>query len=612
MTDGDICATARTQKWSTKIIFECDPGLSAGTPSLEEVNDERCEVVFTWPTYLVCDSDGQPDVDNDCTFTDHRRDYTYNFSDLKHQLGEVGYKVPSQSKSGTYYINICGSTSTDGVSCQSAGVCLVSNDEATSYGRADKMTFVSSEFNIKLIYTGGDDCQGQARESYIIMECDYNAVDTGFIEVSYEQDCSVAFLFRTHLACPPVTKDCIFSHGGMTYDFGPLSRTKDSWHLQDSDNNDYWFNLCQSVHNGPVGCPQDAAVCWQTADGTDVKTLARVLSQTISIDVSGDIILQYDNGDAQCRNHAGTKGSAVFKIYMTCGSGVGKPVFKTSSEDPCLFEVTWKTTYACKEQREPVFAVGGYITDQRTNLRISIKELSGDRTYQLNDDPFKYIINLEGSPAVDSNDCINTVVCQTHVDNTKYYASLGEKDTETFFIKGEILEAHYISPTLCNEQDFVKATTVIDFHCSTDNRTIGPVFIYKSMKCQYIFDWFTPAVCGLAQMVPSDTDAAVSSHILDSTILGVVLGVSLTLLLFVFLAMILYKPGRRARVITAFRRIFRKPAAYTAYTYSSLNQAVEEESSLLHNSQGQYGADSHHTGNIQTYNDDSDEDILQL
>ena len=26
---------------------------------------------------------------------------------------------------------------------------------------------------------------GQARESYIIMECDYNAVDTGFIEVSY-------------------------------------------------------------------------------------------------------------------------------------------------------------------------------------------------------------------------------------------------------------------------------------------------------------------------------------------------------------------------------------------------------------------------------------------
>ena len=45
--------------------------------------------------------------------------------------------------------------------------------------------------------------------------------------------------------------------------------------------------------------------------------------------------------------------------------------------------------------------------------------------------------------------------------------------------------------------------------------------------------------------VPSDTDAAVSSHILDSTILGVVLGVSLTLLLFVFLAMILYKPGRR-------------------------------------------------------------------
>ena len=76
------------------------------------------------------------------------------------------------------------------------------------------------------------------------------------------------------------------------------------------------------------------------------------------------------------------------------------------------------------------------------NLIKHVTLLQSSRTYQLNDDPFKYIINLEGSPAVDSNDCINTVVCQTHVDNTKYYASLGEKDTETFFIKGNILIIH--------------------------------------------------------------------------------------------------------------------------------------------------------------------------
>ena len=55
----------------------------------------------------------------------------------------------------------------------------------------------------------------------------------------------------------------------------------------------YWLNLCQGVHDGPVGCPQDAAVCWRPADGSGVRPLARVTSQTISIDGECVVLLCY-------------------------------------------------------------------------------------------------------------------------------------------------------------------------------------------------------------------------------------------------------------------------------------------------------------------------------
>ena len=60
--------------------------------------------------------------------------------------------------------------------------------------------------------------------------------------------------------------------------------------------------------------------------------------------------------------------------------------------------------------------------------------------------------------------------------------------------------------------------------------------------------------------------------------------------------------------VVCFQSVFN---LYCLLCLLQLNRA-EEDSSLLRSSSGQYGADTGRLGNIQAFNDDSDEDILQL
>ena len=75
--------------------------LFQGIPTLEEMNHDTCVAVFSWPTYLVCSTSTQPDVDNDCLFTDGRRDYVFDFNDLKQGPGQAGYTVSIMGCPGT-------------------------------------------------------------------------------------------------------------------------------------------------------------------------------------------------------------------------------------------------------------------------------------------------------------------------------------------------------------------------------------------------------------------------------------------------------------------------------------------------------------------------------
>jgi hypothetical protein len=67
------------------------------------------------------------------------------------------------------------------------------------------------------------------------------------------------------------------------------------------------------------------------------------------------------------------------------------------------------------------------------------------RTYEITDSSYKYILNIDGHPDVDGPDCANMVICQTRLDDTKYSNSLGEKDTQTFFIKGDFQNHGYLT-----------------------------------------------------------------------------------------------------------------------------------------------------------------------
>jgi hypothetical protein len=59
--------------------------------------------------------------------------------------------------------------------------------------------------------------------------------------------CSISFLWKTSLVCPPIAEQCSISRNGNTYDLSILSRDQGSWNLTDVDGNWFVYFLTKSA-----------------------------------------------------------------------------------------------------------------------------------------------------------------------------------------------------------------------------------------------------------------------------------------------------------------------------------------------------------------------------
>ncbi|XP_029452555.1 cation-independent mannose-6-phosphate receptor isoform X2 [Rhinatrema bivittatum] len=614
------CPTDKNLNYSSLIVFHCNKGTDLGKPKM--LRKSECSFVFEWNTPVVC-----PDevTTSGCSLTDQQLHYTFNLS----SLSGAAYKV---SGPPTYHVGVCAAASNvPQGKCKDGAVCLVSGSSAFSFGnvKAMKMDYLHQDEALILQYGGGDPCppvteNGQLcvfpfqyngktynectndgrnqpwcattgnytgdrnwgvcgkssgkRESTIIFKCDESAGNGKPKLLSETLGCAATFEWNTDVICPPKMMACKFTQNHKTYDLRPLSSLTASWKLVHDDSL-YYLNLCQGVFEGPTGCPKSASICRKTKSG-NVQVLGQLHTQKMKL--TGDtIIVNYSNGEL-CGK--GKKASTV--IELQCAKTFGKPILQSISEDGCEYRIAWATRAACVVKPQPVEMVNGMILNTRNGKNFTLGDIyfklynaSGD--LRTNGDQYVYEIQLSGTSDSAIKACRGANVCQVQT-NRNFYRQVGSSSSAKYFIQDNGLDVVFSSNSKCGkDKSKSNVSSTIVFHCNALAGEGIPEFLHETLDCQYLFSWYTSAVCPLVndsiirEEEKSDKEDKAGLS-LRSQAVGAVLGVLLVILTACLLILLLYKKERRETVIQKISSCCRR-SSNVSYKYTKVNNEDEAD-----------------------------------
>lgn len=606
-----VCPTNPTLTYSSRVIFTCQKGAELGSPHMIRAQD--CMHVFEWATPVVCP---ETTALKGCKLTVSELQYTFDLSALS---GIV--KVPKSS----YKINVCGAV-TDSA-CKDSAVCLNSAGSTASFGNSKLMhlSYKREEQAVIMQYSAGDPCPqltekeevcafpfnfmkksysecttegrtdgkkwcattndydkdkkwgfcsdalGGKRQSSILFFCD-RAVGHGKPQLMSEtQGCSVTFQWRTDVVCPPKKVECKLAGKHQTYDLRTLSSLTEPWKFSHSDDS-WYFNLCQSIHGGLTGCPEDAAVCRKRSNGK-TETLGRVYTQTMEAINDGRILVSYSMGNNVCGNQRPAK----TVIQLKCGSTVGRPKFLREDNAACEFWVEWETRFACAVKKEQVEMVNGTIKVPETGATFSLGNLyyrfhnaTGD--IRTNGDRYIYHIQLSGITDSSISKCIGTNICQVKIDDS-YRRKIGSSSKAKYVVTGGNIEVEVQSESKCGRDQNKTVLSIIQFHCSPTSGEGIPEFQAETDGCQYLFVWHTSRVCEFFSPIDqSINDGGEETGSLSgrSQALGAVLSLLMVVLTVCLLVLLLHKRDRRQLVMQKVSRCCKKGNT-VSYKYSRIN-----------------------------------------
>uniref|UniRef100_UPI00398E403E cation-independent mannose-6-phosphate receptor n=1 Tax=Pristiophorus japonicus TaxID=55135 RepID=UPI00398E403E len=616
------CQANKDLTYDSLIVFHCVRGVDLGKPKMMRKSD--CSYVFEWATPLVC-----PDsvVTSSCSLTDQQLHYKFNLSPL------TGRKYQVQSGTRTYYLNVCAAVKdVPGNKCKDSAVCLVSGDEAASFGNPKAMTleYKHQHQALMLHYGSSDLCpkvtnKGElcrfpfkflsesyrectisgrtdgflwcattddynrdkawgfcsnataTRRSTIIFKCDETA-EVGSPEVLSETlDCSTTFEWKTSTVCPPKRMECKIVHSHKSYDLRMLSSLTGSWKFSSGDYT-YYMNLCLGVREGPTGCPAYASLCRKSKNGK-TQVLGLVHTQKISIQ-DKYLSVNYSNGYFACS----TGKHAKTTIQLQCSSTSGAPVLESFDEKECEFVIIWETRAACAVKPQEVYIVGETIksptTGQKVNLAAIYSKLykaSGD--IRSNGDSYIYDIQLSGIADPDHDQCKESNICQVKT-NQPYFRRIGIASKAKYYLEDDDLDIVFSSNSVCGRDNSKNVTSTILLHCSQSAGEGKPDFLHETSDCQYLFSWYTSTVCALTSVNPELPDG--KSQTGDDTTglsgrsraVGAVLSVLLVVLTACLLILLLYKQERREIILQKVTGCCRRRAG-VAYKYTKINGEEE-------------------------------------
>ncbi|XP_061480276.1 cation-independent mannose-6-phosphate receptor isoform X2 [Rhineura floridana] len=609
------CPEDETLNYSSLIVFHCSRGTNLGKPKL--IWQSSCEYIFEWSTPVVC-----PDkVDiSGCSVTDEQLHYSFNLS----RLSGKPYKVSAGPRN--YHLGVCsGAADVPRGKCKDAAVCLVAGNSAASFGGRNemKMDYRHQDEAVILQYKAGDECppatemgelcvfpfqyngrsydkciqEGQKqlwcattdnferdkkwgfcvndnghRESTIIFKCDDNADDGSPQLVSERLGCAVIFEWKTQVVCPPRKMECKFIQKHKTYDLRVLSSLTGSWIFADKDSF-YYMNLCQRVHEGPTGCPERASVCRKSRNGA-VQALGLVHTQKLN--VTGDkILVSYSNGhECPQRNK-----KATTVIELKCGKTVGMPRFNRIDEENCVYYITWETRAACAVKPQEVNMKNGTITNPATGKNFSLGDIyyklynaSGD--IRANGDTYIYEIQLSAITDSKHHECSGANICQVKTSDTRF-RRIGSSDKAKYHIQDGDLDVVFSSDSSCGRDKAKFVSSTIFFHCSQQAKEGIPEFLHESSDCQYLFTWYTSAVCPLVNSEPTTNQTYAEDPFYKglsgrSQAVGAILSLLLVILTACLVILLLHKKERRETVKQKIANCCRR-TSNVSYKYTKIN-----------------------------------------
>ncbi|XP_072265418.1 cation-independent mannose-6-phosphate receptor [Pyxicephalus adspersus] len=641
MSSSTQCDAEKQLNYSTIIIFHCNKGVDLGSPKF--VQEADCNYVFEWGTPLVC-----PDEErlSGCSLMDQQLHYTFNLSSLSGQT----YKT---SAINPFYIGVCSSANIPSGKCNGA-VCLQSGNSAYSYGNtmAMKMEYRHLEDMLVLQYVGGDSCppvtengdvcilpftyKGKTyntcisedkprpwcptttdfqnndpwgycsavtgkRSSTIFFKCEERVEKGQPVLISDTKSCSATFEWPTKLACLPRKLDCKFIINHKSYDLRMLSSLTGSWSFG-SDGSKYYLNLCQRVNQGPSACSETASVC-QERNGK-VQVLGQLHTQNVT--VKGDIVsVTYSNGDSCGKNKRYST-----KIELMCSNVTGKPMMKKYDSESCQYTITWETRAACAVVPKEVVMTDGLIhVDNGANLNLSgiynkAYIASGDIRAE---DQYIYEIQLSGRENSAYPTCNAASICQVKT-NRKFTRVVGSPTKAKYYVDDDSLEAVFISNSKCGKDGAKNVTSTIFFECSQTMGEGRPEFMHETADCQYLFSWYTVAVCPLMpESSESNTDKPGGDHQYQglsgrSQAMGAILSILLVILVACLVVLLLYKKERRETVMYKLTNCCRR-SSNVSYKYTKINTEEEMDNEtewLMEEVSGGHAKSHHENGHVRS------------
>ncbi|XP_044616685.2 cation-independent mannose-6-phosphate receptor [Equus asinus] len=614
------CLADRHFNYTSLIAFHCKRGVSMGTPKLLRTSD--CDFVFEWETPLVCPDEVKTEG---CSLTDEQLYYSFNLS----SLSKSTFKVTRDSR--TYSVGVCtAAAGLDEGGCKDGGVCLLSGSKGASFGRLASMRldYRHQDEAVILSYANGDNCPPETdegdpcvfpfifngksyeecvvesraklwcsttanydrdhewgfcrhsnshRTSTIIFKCDEDA-GIGRPQVFTEvRGCEVTFEWKTKVVCPPKKMECKFIQKHKTYDLRLLSSLTGSW-LFVHEGASYYINLCQKIYKGPLECSDRASVCKKSASG-EVQVLGLVHTQRLDV-IDDRVIVTYSKG-----HRCGENKTASAVIELTCAKTVGRPSFKGFDIESCTYSFRWDSRAACAVKPQEVQVVNGTITNPVNGKSFSLGDIyfklfsaSGDM--RTNGDKYLYEIQLSSITSSANPACSGANICQVKPNDQHFSRKVGTSDKTKYYVQDGDLDVVFASSSKCGKDKTKSVSSTIFFHCDPLVKDGIPEFSHETADCQYLFSWYTSAVCPLRVGFDSESagvDEPEHKGLSErSQAVGAVLSLLLVALTGCLLTLLLYKKERRETVLSKLTNCCRR-GADVSYKYSKVNKEEEAD-----------------------------------
>uniref|UniRef100_A0A5F9C0Z7 Cation-independent mannose-6-phosphate receptor n=1 Tax=Oryctolagus cuniculus TaxID=9986 RepID=A0A5F9C0Z7_RABIT len=582
------CQADKHFNYTSLIAFHCKRGISMGTPKL--IRTSECDFVFEWETPIVCPDEVRTDG---CALTDEQLLYSFNLSSLSRNT----FKVTRDSR--TYSVGVCtAAAGLDEGGCKDGGVCLLSGTKGASFGRLASMQldYRHQDEAVILSYMNGDPCPPETdegdpcvfpftfkgksyeecvvenraklwcsttsdydrdhewgfcrqsnshRTSTIIFRCDEDE-DIGKPRVLSEvRGCEVTFEWKTKVVCPPEKMECKFVQKHKTYDLRLLSSLTGSWFFV-HEGATYFINLCQRIYKGPLDCSERASICKKSPTG-QVQALGLVHTQKLDV-VDDKVTITYSKGYP-----CGENKTASSVIELTCAKTVGKPTFTRFDIDSCTYYFSWYSRAACAVKPQEVHMENGTIINPINGRSVSLGDIyfklfsaSGDM--RANGDAYLYEIQLSSLTSPTHPGCSGASVCQVKPNDQRFSRKVGTSERTKYYVQDGDLDVVFTSSSKCGKDKSKSVSSTIFFHCDPLVQDGVPEFSHETADCQYLFSWYTSAVCPLSDFDSENTEQDEQEHrglSERSQAVGALLSLLLVALTGCLLTLLLYKKERR-------------------------------------------------------------------